>query len=435
MLPNFPLTSRDSPRDPNPLQVALAPRAACTRRPVGSAGHMLWLLDQNSPVHFAVYAEVEGTTTVKAWRNALKRVQQRHPNFAVGIASDEVGNLHLQPVASALIPLRIVAGGDLRWELEIERELATPIDARRAPLVRAVLLHQARRAVLILVAHHAIADGRSLVFAIRDTLRAVSERLLDPPPAIASLDAWFATCPERIDGDSARQGSVLEGTAKTFNFRRQDGSMPHVRRYALPAEATDTLRQRCRRERATIQCALAAAAAAAIRQLSGSSRDSTIRVSSPIDFRKVIGALDEVAPLAAGVVVPMEPHAAFWDAARFAKGVIDLARTPSALATLMGRLGPFMSRRPGVADVATFWAERLGYDVNISNLGEIPIETRIGDLKLAAFGGPSILIGFEGEQGIGVATVNGSLSLLHTSYKPLPALPELMEQILISACS
>jgi hypothetical protein len=427
MLPNIPLT--------HPLQVALAQWMASMRRPLGHAGHMFWLLDQNSPVHFAVYAEVEGTTTVEAWHKALDMVQQRHPNFAARIALDEAGHPYLQPVASARIPLRIVAGGDWRWELEIERALATPIDARRAPLVRAVLLHQAHRAVLILVAHHSIADGRSLVFAMRDTLHAVSGTLLDPPPPIASLDAWFESFAERIDGDSAGQSPVLEGSAKSFKFRKRDGSTPSVRSHTLTAQTTETLRQRCRRERATIQCALIAAATQAIRQLSGSLRDSTIRVSSPIDFRKVIGAQDEVAPLGAGVVVAMEPHDAFWDAARFAKGIIDPARTPSALASMMGQLGPFMSGRPGVAEIAAFWAKRLGYDVNISNLGEIPIETQIGDLKLAAFGGPSILIGFEGEQGIGVATINGSLSLLHTSYEPLPSLPEAMEQILISACA
>jgi hypothetical protein len=44
-------------------------------------------------------------------------------------------------------------------------------------------------------------------------------------------------------------------------------------------------------------------------------------------------------------------------------------------------------------------------------------------------------MGFEGEQGIGVATANGSLNLLHTSYEPLPALLESIEERLVIACS
>lgn len=407
------------------------------RRPLESAGHMFWLLNQNSPVHFAVCAQIGGTTTVEDWRNALDTMQQRHPNFFVGIALDEAANPYCHSVASVRIPLRIVVGSDLRWEPEIEGELATPFDAEQAPLVRAVLLHQAHRAVLILVAHHSIADGRSLVFAIRDTFYALSGKSLGPPPAIASLDAWFAALPKGIEDDTTKQRSPLEATAKCFVFRKPDGSRPRVRRLTLTPEATNELRRRSRREGTTIQCALVTAAAEATRQLSSVLGRATIRISSPIDFRKVIGAADEVAPLGAGVTIPMEPqtHATFWDAARFAKRVVDPARTPSALANVLGQLGPFMSSRPSVADAAALWAQRLGYDINVSNLGDVPIEHCVGDLRLEALGGPSILLGYEGEQGIGVATANGSLTLLHSSYEPLPSLLESMEQLLIEACS
>jgi hypothetical protein len=398
---------------------------------------MFWLLNQNSAVHFAVCAQVGGTTAIEDWHEALDTMQQRHPNLFVKIALDDAANPYFHSVASARIPLRVVAGSDLRWEPEIEWELATPFDAEQAPLIRAVLLHQAHRAVLILVAHHSIADGRSLVFAIRDTLYALAGQSLGPPPAIASLDVWFAALPKRIGDDTSDQGPALEATAKSFVFREPDGSRPRVRRLTLSPEVTGELRQRARQEHTTIHCALVAAAAAAARQISSALAGATIRISSPIDFRTVIGAADEIAPLGAGVMIAMEPrtHATFWDAARFAKRVVDPARTPSALAAMIGQLGPFMASRPGVADVAAFWAQRLGYDLNVSNLGEAPIETRIGDLRLEALGGPSILIGFEGEQGIGVATANGSLTLLHTSYEPLPSLLEVMEQLLIEACS
>jgi NRPS condensation-like uncharacterized protein len=49
-----------------------------------------------------------------------------------------------------------------RWESEIELELSIPFNSENAPLVRAVLLHEANQAIIILVAHHSIADGRSI---------------------------------------------------------------------------------------------------------------------------------------------------------------------------------------------------------------------------------------------------------------------------------
>lgn len=404
-------------------------------RPLGLAEHMFWLLNQNSPVNFGVCAQVEGRTTVEAWRAALDMVQQRHPNFSVKIEVDKDSSLYFHHVAEARIPLRIVERDDLRWEPEIEKEIAIPFDAREAPLVRAVLLHQAHRAVFILTSHHSIADGKSLVFAIRDTLQALSGKLLDPLPAIPPMDALLTPSSRQIERPD--QDSAQEPTVKPSVYRKHDGSAPRVRALTLNAALTSELRRRSRREETTIQCALVAAAVEAARKISSVLEGATIRVSSPIDFRKTLGALDEVATLGAGVGISMEPqaHATFWDAARFVKRVVDPARTPEALSNIMAEMGQFISKRPSVTEAAALWANRLGYEINVSNLGEIPIENPVDGLRLAGFWGPSILMGFEGEQGIGVATANGSLNLLHTSYEPLPALLESIEERLVIACS
>jgi hypothetical protein len=53
-------------------------------------------------------------------------------------------------------------------------------------------------------------------------------------------------------------------------------------------------------------------------------------------------------------------------------------------------------------------------------------------LEARGLSGPSILMGFEGEQD--VATANGSLNLLHTSYER-PALVQSIEERLVTACS
>ncbi len=260
--------------------------------------------------------------------------------------------------------------------------------------------------------------------------------MLIPLPAIASLDAVPTPNPSRMDYDELDQNFALESAGKPYVYREHDGFAPRVRSHTLPPALTRKLRRRSREEETTVQCALITAAAEAARRISGELEGAAIRVSSPIDFRTVIGAADEVAPLAGGVVVSMEPdsHATFWDTARHVKRTIDPARTPEGLSRMMAQLGSFMSHRPTVTEVAAFWAQRIGFEINVSNLGEIPIESRVGALKLEAVRGPSILTGFEGEQGIGVATTNGALNLLHTSYEPLPLLLESIEQILLAAC-
>jgi hypothetical protein len=81
----------------------------------------------------------------------------------------------------------------------------------------------------------------------------------------------------------------------------------------------------------------------------------------------------------------------------------------------------------GAADLA---ARLFGFDFHVSNLGALPIETTFGDLKLESIWGPAVLLGFEGEQTVGVSTLNGSLCLLHTTHAPLPSLLDLMEEVL-----
>jgi hypothetical protein len=52
--------------------------------------------------------------------------------------------------------------------------MALPFTPEQAPLVRSVLIHKPQSAVLIMIAHHAIADGMAFVFLIRDLLQVLS---------------------------------------------------------------------------------------------------------------------------------------------------------------------------------------------------------------------------------------------------------------------
>jgi hypothetical protein len=132
-------------------------------------------MGQKHPVHFTVTAEVKGFTEVQNWRDALDAVQRRHPILSTSINRNEEGQPALYQVDAAPIPLRVVDGSvQGRWELEVDREMAVPFTPVQAPLIRAVLIHKPESAVLILVAHHAIADGMALVFLIRDLLQVLS---------------------------------------------------------------------------------------------------------------------------------------------------------------------------------------------------------------------------------------------------------------------
>src|SRR5260370_21602627 len=83
----------------------LALTASDTSRPLGSLEHLFWLLDQHRSVHFAVPAEIAGKASPDDWRDALDRVQARHPILSVRIAGSPASVPRFRPQQSAPTPL------------------------------------------------------------------------------------------------------------------------------------------------------------------------------------------------------------------------------------------------------------------------------------------------------------------------------------------
>ncbi|HXW70307.1 MAG TPA: hypothetical protein VEK34_02505 [Methylocella sp.] len=149
---------------------------------------MFWLLDQNRSLHFVMTAQIAGWASPDHWPEALDRVQTRHPLLSVCIEGSPGSVPRFRQVDAAPIPLRIVDGDPkTRWEREVGEELATPFAPNQAPLIRAVLIQGKRNTAFILVAHHSIADGLSLAYALRATLSALSGELLEPLPLAPAL--------------------------------------------------------------------------------------------------------------------------------------------------------------------------------------------------------------------------------------------------------
>ena len=87
-----------------------------------------------------------------------------------------------------------------------------------------------------------------------------------------------------------------------------------------------------------------------------------------------------------------------------------------------------------VATVAEFGAKVFASEVLLTNLGNLSFDRQFGPVTLKAMFGPAVLTGFEGQQTIGVATVNGALCLLHASHTPPEGLLEKTQSVLTQAC-
>jgi len=401
-------------------------------RALGAMERLFWLMDQNHPVHLTVTAEVKGFTKVQSWRDALDAVQGRHPVLSTSIKRNEEGQSALYQADAAPIPLRVVDGSfPGRWELELEREMALPFTPEQAPLIRSVLIHKPQSAVLIMIAHHAIADGMALVFLIRDLLQVLSGGQIEPLSFNSSAEELLSTLPE---GEEVVQVGAPQ--AEPALYREDDGLTPRSTARKLDENLTATLKERARREGTTVQGALCAALVLAGRKTSSTWRNQSVRVMSPINVRAHLGAGEACGLYLCGGMVPFQPgdSRAFWELARFAKKELAPSQTFQSLSTSLHGLEAIMTEDVDVETAAQIAAGAFARDLMVSNLGPMPYESEFGKLKLEAVWGPTALQGLDGEQNVGIATTNGAIRLLHASYSLIPDLLENTELILRAAC-
>ena len=407
-------------------------------RALGAREHMFWLMDQKHPVHLTVTAEVKGVTKAQSWRNALDAVQKRHPILSTSIKRNEAGQPALYQVDAAPIPLRVVDGRvQEHWELELDREMALPFTPEQAPLIRTVLIHKPESAVLIIIAHHAIADGMALVFLIRDLLQVLSGEQIEAFSFSSSGEELLKKLPKREEIVQAEALQARAPATEPALYREDDGLAPRATARKLDENLTAALRERARREGTTVQGALCAALVLAGRKTSSTWRKQSVRVMSPINARAHLRAGEACGLyLGAGAMIPFRPgdSSDFWELARFAKQKISPSQTFQSLSASLHGLEAIMTKDMDVETAAQISAGAFARDLMVSNLGQMPYESEFGKLKLEAVWGPTALQGLDGEQNVGIATTNGAIRLLHASYSLIPHLLENADLILRAAC-
>jgi hypothetical protein len=412
-------------------------KASDTIRTLGSLEHMFWLLDQNRSCHFAMTAQIAGRASPDHWRKALDRVQARHRLLSVCIEGSPGSVPCFRQVDAAPIPLRIVDGDPkTHWEREVGEELATPFDPNRAPLIRAVLIQGSQSTAFILVAHHSIADGLSLAYAIRDTLSALSGELLEPLP--------LAPAQEEILGVGAGSAALADAhaqpdgapVAKPSTYRPLADARPVVKGLRLPRGLTASLRDRARLEGTTVHGALCAAFVIAGRQVSAGWSHSALRMMSPINTRPLLEVGESCGVFVNAATSTFDGQAiGFWELARDAKAAIAVGQTRDGVMASLSAMGEVVGKGAEIATAANFAANAFAHEGMLTNLGVLTFGNRFGALKLENMWGPAVLAGMDGEQTIGVSTVNGSICLTHTSHTPLEGLLEAMRSVLVDALS
>lgn len=411
-------------------------------RRLGSFEHLFWLMDQHRPLHFGMVAQIRGKATPAQWRQALAMVQSRHPLLSAFIESVPGGPPRFRQSDSAPIPIRTKTGDPRSdWQRVLGEELVNPFLTDQAPLARVVLIQGDNSTAFILLMHHAIADGAAAAYVVRDTLHALAGQQLPPMPTEPSQDqiiggslattAHFNAPPE----PTAPPAPAAPAAGPSMTFRPLDFAIPKVQGLRLPPIFTARLRSRAHEERTSVHAALCTALVVAGRQSHSTWRDIPIRVVSPIQTRTTLNIGESCGCYLSAVSQSFAPGTSyFWNLARETKAAISQARNPQAIAAVNHAIELFLAGDPDPQQAAEFVATSFAREVMISNLGEVPFPSRYGSLTLESLWGPSVLAGYEDEHFIGVATINGTMCITHTSHTPPAGLLPTMQTILVKAC-
>jgi len=346
-------------------------------RPLGAFEELFCLFDQHFPNNGALAAQISGHTSNQQWRDALDALQQRHPLLSACIDTSFNRVPHFRRVASQRIPLRLITSPGAQWQKEIAEEVNAPFTPDQAPLFRAVLLHQERHSTFILSSHHAVCDGSSRIFLLRDILLALSGHALEALPLAPSREVLFG----------AQQRISLEP--------------------GLP----------------TVHTAISAALAIAGRAIDESWRNNPLRIMSPVEIRDILGLKDQcMVSLGGSEISIADGSMTFWESARFAKDSLSAVKSREYISRMVDLQSDLVSSNLTVEQASQLKRNAFNAQVMFSNLGQIPFDSTFGPLKLENLWAPVTLRGIEGEQTLGAVTVNGSLHLTHTSPVPIPGL-------------
>ncbi|WP_193199788.1 condensation domain-containing protein [Nostoc sp. MG11] len=377
-------------------------------RYLGAFEHLYWLYNQFYSIDFATVAKLQGQFSVDQLSTVLRQVQQRHPLLRVRITTDAIRQPKFVETDDE-IPLRLVARTDDRhWQAELEVELARSLNWQVAPLLRVVLLQSGAESELMIICHHAIADGLSGVYLMRDILQGLGGKIFERSELSAALSL-----------ESALPGIAPspEATAKPTDYppplsRRPQ---PHIHTVLLSPEFTQRLIQRSRAEGTTVHGAISAAFLLTQQDVKPS---DVLRCLHPVNVRSQL-SLPMLEGVGLYICMCMTTHSlqadsTFWDIARSVKSQLSQIDIAQQLVEERQLRQPTMANLTDATAFVEATQSQYLCQLNVTNLGHIDMAQQYGNIRIEALHAPAVTSGVV-ERNVGVATLGDRLALTISS--------------------
>ncbi|WP_394825464.1 condensation domain-containing protein [Pendulispora albinea] len=396
-----------------------------------------------------IVGKVRGDLPITVLHRAAFRMQRRHPGLRArmvrpkGAGSRPVFEF-CEPNVRRVVIEEVRSGEDLApdgaplWQRVVEREANRKFDIARGYMFRVVWVpNEDDGGHVIVVAHHALVDGLSLMRLLNDLLREAQKLIADPsqhwhdssvldplPHTPAVLTELPARLHEQILTSLVRRSLIrsqrLYATYSPFPI---EGALPpgqsirtHCHFHTGRGEAFRKVREACKRNGVTVGGAFAAATQFASLRLiharTGAlpSSGGSLKFPMTMDF-SLRGQLEDFARTApqmglligaSDIGVRVRDDITFWELARSLKRRAvqqSHRRSPLLFHQVLDGLSDLEAAlaKEGVDYVAS---GGIAESVNVSSVGEYPYPERLGSLVLeevfglntAMKGGPMFIV-------------------------------------------
>jgi hypothetical protein len=408
-------------------------------RPLGPMERLTWLWSEAIPLPMGICVRIASRGRAldpDVLRRALDETQARHPLLRVRVE----GRLRPRFVSAGVpaIPLELSTRPDPESWLDAVDEESARVDWGPGPLVRARLLSGSDAAELVVVMHHIVGDGLSLLYLTREIVERVAAilegrpRVFPPVQVRPSIEralrgrrplAPVAAMTARFAVAAARRPFVIPaGPGTPRGARSQKLLTPQLD----PAEMT-ALADVSRAQGTTVLGALAAASMQAMIAAFGDAPENrgagVMTCYAPVSLRASVDppADDEVGLFAVPVLTTYAIPALddFWGVARAFKRDVAacVARgEPGALISALAATLP----PPVLAGAQRWAAAQLLPVLTVSNLGRVSMPKLPGVIETEVLG---LFVGMNGPSGgglaIAAATFDGRPTLCFFPPEPL----------------
>lgn len=374
--------------------------------------------DGTVPKNITFTVKLRGGLSEQALRHALDKVQAKHPLLTVGVQEDSKGRpWFVTPTPMPEIPLRIVERtSEEDWMRESEKECAVPFDLQRGPLLRMVWIRSGVVSDLIMVCHHCICDGASIVTLFREILMLADQPNLEIGQ-YESFNSIEDLVPQLIlsDKKNQRKGKITAAFLRLFLFFMR--SKKEIRwgkdytvRWKLDKASTAALIRRCKEERTTVHAALCAAFLWAFRHVKGEKARN--QVFCPVNLRRYITEIkdDMLFGFASSTTLSLEKDPKL----DFLSQVKKLnARLSEKLENLKVYEEIMINEyyHPVVKKLSQYLSTARGNnDLTFSNMGRLDIPKRFGSFEVETIHNPILIFKSANPNGIIASTFDEQMS-------------------------